>query len=104
MPVRIAREANDWVVDLGFAHVPYNGKAEPEVAKEISVFLRPEDMSIADEGVAATVEQCAFMGDYCRIAAELDGQKIFFEAPNTVKLESNEKIHLSIQYEKMMMM
>ena len=58
---RIAREANDWVVDLGFAHVPYNGKAEPEDGKEISVFLRPEDMSIADEGVAATVEQCAFM-------------------------------------------
>ena len=101
---RIAREANDWVVDLGFAHVPYNGKAEPEDGKEISVFLRPEDMSIADEGVAATVEQCAFMGDYCRIAAELDGQKIFFEAPNTVKLECNEKIHLNIQYEKMMMM
>lgn len=101
---QIVKEADRWTVDLGFARVTYNGKAEPEAGKEITVFLRPEDMSIADEGVVATVEQCAFMGDYCRIAAELDGQKIFFEASNTVKLESNEKIHLNIQYEKMMMM
>ena len=98
---QVVREADSWAVDLGFARVPYIGKAAPEDGKKkITVFLRPEDMSIANEGVVATVEQCAFMGDYCRIAAELNGQKIFFEALNTVKLESNERIHLNIQYEK----
>lgn len=101
---KVMKQADSCMVNLGFAQVPYTGKNPVGDGEKISVFLRPEDMSIAEDGVVATVEQCAFMGDYCRIAAELDGQKIFFEAPNTVKVGKDERIHLNIQYEKMMML
>lgn len=102
---KLYMEADKKMVDLGFDKIPYTGTMEPEVDSTISVFIRPEDLSISkdDEGVPAEVVLCSFLGGYCHILAKMHGQEVFFEEANTVNLKQGENIKIEVIKEKIVM-
>lgn len=101
----IYMEGNTRMLDIGFDKIPYTGSKEPNVGSVISVFLRPEDMSLATDGngIDAKVIRCSFLGGYCHISATMNGQEIFFEEANTENLKDNEDIKVAIIKEKIIM-
>ena len=102
---KLYMEADKKMVDLDFDKIPYTGTMEPEVGSTISVFLRPEDLSISkdDQGVPAEVVLCSFLGGYCHILAKMHGQEVFFEEANTVNLKQGENIKIKVIKEKIVM-
>lgn len=94
-------------VDTGYVKIPYKGTNSYKEGDEVSVYLRLEDMSLADAGetgdgiIPAVVTQSVFMGACCQIGAKIGENEVFFEGSNTVKLEKGDQIGIRIDEEKM---
>jgi len=95
----VEEEGGKKLVNLGFIRV-----AAPEcrygAGEKIRLFLRPEDISLADANtpgsVEAVVEQATFQGASYQIHAFVAGQKIFFNTANSVRLQKDDKIFILI--------
>ena len=91
------------MIDAGFTCLPYTGGREIKAGEEVTVFLRPEDMTLSDteDGVPAVVEQNVFMGGYYHIGARIADQTVYFQAPNTRRFEAGDSIRIRIDNEKL---
>lgn len=94
------------VVDTGFAKLTYHGNEDYQAGDPVKVYLRLEDMSLAEKGavgegiISAVVTQSVFMGACCQVGAKIGDAEVFFETSNTVKLEKDEKIGIRINESK----
>lgn len=104
---KICKVKDKLCIDLGFDTVSYTGMRDVKEGTEVSVYLRPEDISIvtdqeSGEGtIKAVIEQSIFMGGYYQIAAKAADQIFMFDVANMVKLRENEEIRIKIDKNKL---
>jgi putative spermidine/putrescine transport system ATP-binding protein len=100
----IARKRDDgFRVNVGFHELRYTGEQPLTDGDLMTVFVRPEDISIADgpDSFAATVSEVIFLGDRFRVIADTGTQRLLMDVPNDVLLQNGKMISLNISENKL---
>jgi putative spermidine/putrescine transport system ATP-binding protein len=104
----ILNENGECFIGIGNTKIPI--KNQDYENSRTSVFIRPEDITIASDGenspgiIEANVLQSVFMGDHCHINADVSGQEFTFSVKNDKKPAPGAPIRIKLDISKLILL
>ena len=91
------------MVDVGFHKMRYTGDQALADGDRVTMFVRPEDISITDDegGFPATVGEVIFLGDRFRVIVDAGAQRLQMDVPNDVPIHIGKMVKLKIAENKL---
>lgn len=99
----VVRKREDGIkVDVGFHELRYTGEQSVSNMDRVTVFVRPEDISITDDadGFSATVSDVIFLGDRFRVIVDTGKHRLQMDVSNDIPLQVGKMVSLKISENK----